>query len=53
MNHNANGTPVNASGTEIYYEDGGWFGEDKLTDGTNTYYRYRPDKKYWDGITVS
>lgn len=53
MNHNANGTPVNASGTEIYLKESGWINKTyTLTDGTNTYYRYRPDKKYWDGVTV-
>lgn len=50
MSHNEAGTPVNANGKEIYFDDGGWFGDDKLTDGSNTYYRYRPDAKYWDGV---
>ena len=48
MSHNDAGTPVNANGKEIYFQDGGWFGSDKLTDGTNTYYRYRPDTAYWE-----
>ena len=52
MNHNDVGTPVNANGKEIYFQDGGWFGSDKLTDGTNTYYRYRPDKVYWEDVAV-
>ena len=53
MNHNNEGTPVNANGTEIYFQDGGWFGSDKLTDGTNTYTRYRPDAQYWEGVTIN
>ena len=53
MNHNDAGTPVNANGKEIYFQDGGWFGSDKLTDGTNTYYRYRPDTAYWEGVTAN
>ena len=53
MKYNDAGTPVNANGKEIYFQDGGWFGDDKLTDGTNTYYRYRPDEKYWEGVTVN
>ena len=53
MKRNDAGTPVNANGTEIYFKDGGWFGSDKLTDGTNTYYRYRPDKVYWEGVTIN
>lgn len=53
MKHNDAGTPVNANGKEIYFKDGGWFGSDKLTDGTNTYYRYRPDKAYWEGVTIN
>ena len=53
MEHNDAGTPVNSNGKEIYFQDGGWFGDDKLTDGTNTYYRYRPDAKYWEGVTVN
>lgn len=52
MKHNDAGTPVNANGKEIYFQDGGWFGDDKLTDGTNTYYRYRPDAEYWEGVTA-
>ena len=53
MEHNATGTPVNANGKEIYYKDGGWFGEDKLTtDDGGTYYRYRPDAIYWEGVNV-
>ena len=50
MKHNDVGTPVNANGKEINFQDGGWFGDDKLTDGTNTYYRYRLDAAYWEGI---
>ena len=53
MKHNDAGTPVNANGKEIYFQDGGWFGSDKLTDGTNTYYRYRPDIAYWEGVTAN
>ena len=53
MKHNDAGTPVNANGKEIYFQDGGWFGSDKLTDGTNTYYRYRPDTAYWEGVTAN
>ena len=52
MSHNTEGTPVNANGKEIYFKDGGWLGTDKLTDGSNTYYRYRPDTIYWEGVTV-
>lgn len=47
MGRNAEGTPVNNNGTVIRFEAGGWFSDDKLTDGTNTYYRYRPDRVYW------
>lgn len=53
MEHNSEGTPVNANGEVIYFQDGGWFGNDKLTDGTNTYYRYRPDAAYWEGVTAN
>jgi hypothetical protein len=36
------------------FDDGGWFGDDKLTtaDG-GTYYRYRPDAIYWENVTVN
>lgn len=53
MEHNSEGTPVNANGEVIYFQDGGWFGNDKLTDGTNTYYRYRPDAAYWEGVAAN
>lgn len=58
MSHNAEGTPVNANGVEIKYDviKEGFLGigrEYGLTDGTVTNYkRYRPDAKYWEGVTV-
>ena len=53
MGRNADGTPVNASGKEITFKKGSWGGKDKLTDGSvDTYQRYRPDKAYWEGVTV-
>lgn len=54
MKHNDAGTPVNANGKEIYLEESGWITKKyTLTDGTNTYYRYRPDKVYWEGVTIN
>ena len=54
MTHNADGTPVNANGTEIYLKESGLISKKyTLTDGTNTYYRYRPDKQYWEGVTIN
>jgi predicted ribosomally synthesized peptide with SipW-like signal peptide len=55
MQHNANGTPVNEQGVEIYWGviKEGWLGslgEEKglRDDDTNdTYKRYRPDAIYW------
>ena len=53
MTHNEAGTPVGKNGKEITFKDGGWFGSDKLTDGTtDTYKRYRPDHNYWDGVAL-
>ena len=53
MSHNTEGTPVNANGTEIYLKESGWINKTySLTDGSNTYYRYRPDAIYWEGVTV-
>ena len=58
MQHNANGTPVNEQGVEIYWGviKEGWLGslgEEKglRDDDTNdTYKRYRPDAIYWEGV---
>ena len=40
---------------EIYLKESGalFWKEYTLTDGTNTYYRYRPDAKYWEGVTAN
>ena len=54
MSHNDNGTPVNDKNIEIYLKESGWINKTyTLTDGTNTYYRYRPDKVYWEGVTAN
>ena len=61
MQHNANGTPVNEQGVEIYWGviKEGWLGsigEEKglRDDDTNdTYKRYRPDAAYWEGVTIN
>ena len=53
MSHNDAGTPVNANGTEIYLKESGLFIKTySLTDGSNTYYRYRPDAEFWEGVNV-
>ncbi len=52
MKHNAAGTPMNSSGDkELYVVESGIFTKTyTVTDGTDTYYRYRPDAIYWEGI---
>ena len=53
MGHNASGTPVNGNGVEIYLKESGLISKKyTLTDGSNTYYRYRPDADYWKDVTV-
>ena len=52
MKHNADGTPINANDKEIYLKESGWINKTyTLTDGSATYYRYRPDTAYWEGVT--
>lgn len=61
MKHNANGTPVNEQGVEIYWGviKAGWLGsigevKGLRDDDTNdTYERYRPDAQYWEGVDVN
>ena len=55
MKHNDAGTPVNNSGVEIYLKESGalFWKEYTLTDGSNTYYRFRPDAIYWEDVTVN
>jgi hypothetical protein len=54
MGRNEAGTPVNASGTVIEYKRKNIFSSYKLTtDHNDTYYRYRPDRQYWEGVTIS
>ena len=60
MLHNANGTPVNEQEVEIYWGTikEGFIGigkeEGLRDDDTNdTYKRYRPDKVYWEGVTIN
>ena len=53
MGRNEEGTPVNANGVVIYLKESGWISKTyTLTDGTNTYYRYRPDHSYWEGVII-
>ncbi len=52
MKHNANGTPINNSGVIIEYKRKNIFSSYKLTTNHNdTYYRFRPDMEYWQGVT--
>ena len=52
MKHNADGTPINNSGVIIEYKRKNIFSSYKLTTNHNdTYYRYRPDIEYWQGVT--
>ena len=54
MSHNADGTPVNSNGVIIEYKRKNIFNSYKLTtDYNDTYYRYRPDRVYWEGVTVN
>jgi hypothetical protein len=55
MGRNEAGTPVNGEGAVIYLQESGssWNRKYTLTDGTNTYYRYRPDHEYWVGVTIN
>lgn len=57
MGRNESGTPVNADGKVIKFVNWSILGK-KLTTadtpwGSDTYYRYRPDKVYWEGVTVN
>ena len=53
MMHNADGTPVNSNGVIIEYKRKNIFSSYKLTtDYNDTYYRYRPDMAYWEGVTA-
>ena len=52
MKHNAEGTPINNSGVIIEYKRKNIFSSYKLTTNHNdTYYRFRPDIEYWQGVT--
>ena len=52
MKHNADGTPINNNGVIIEYKRKNIFSSYKLTTNHNdTYYRYRPDIEYWQGVT--
>ena len=52
MKHNADGTPINNSGVIIEYKRKNIFSSYKLTtDNNDTYYRFRPDMAYWQGVT--
>ena len=54
MGHNAEGTPVNSNDTIIEYKRKNIFSSYKLTtDHNDTYFRFRPDKVYWEGVTVN
>lgn len=53
MKHNDDGTPINSNGIVIEYKRKNIFSNYKLTtDDDDTYYRYRPDKAYWEGVTA-
>ena len=52
MKHNADGTPINNNGVIIEYKRKNIFSSYKLTtDNNDTYYRFRPDMEYWQGVT--
>ena len=52
MKHNADGTPINNNGVIIEYKRKNIFSSYKLTtDNNDTYYRFRPDMAYWQGVT--
>ena len=52
MKHNADGTPINNNGVIIEYKRKNIFSSYKLTtDYNDTYYRFRPDMEYWQGVT--
>lgn len=54
MDHNDEGTPVNSNGVIIEYKRKNIFSSYKLTtDYNDTYYRYRPDMAYWEGVTAN
>lgn len=54
MQHNDEGTPINSAGTIIEYKRESWRDDYMLTtDFSDTYYRYRPDAAYWEGVTAN